>query len=153
MTRIAMSETLTSALTRYYDSVPYDSHPFPQTAVEHLEALAYMFGLDAPRPEHARVLELGCASGGNLIPFASRHSEATALGIDLSTVQISQGVDAIRLSGLANVTLRAFDIAAIDASFGQFDYIVCHGVYSWVPPEVQDAILRVCSENLAPNGA
>ena len=147
-----MSETLTSALTRYYDSVPYDSHPFPQTAVEHLEALAYMFGLDAPRPEQARVLELGCASGGNLIPFASRHSEATAVGIDLSTVQISQGLDVIRVSGLGNITLRAFDIAAIDASFGQFDYIVCHGVYSWVPPEVQDAILRVCSENLAPNG-
>lgn len=147
-----MSETLTSALTRYYDSVPYDSHPFPQTAMEHLEALAYLFGLDAPRPDQARVLELGCASGGNLIPFASRHSEATAMGIDLSTVQISQGVEAIRQAGLANVTLRAFDIAAIDASFGQFDYIVCHGVYSWVPPEVQDAILRVCSENLAPNG-
>ena len=25
-------------------------------------------------------------------------------------------------------------------------------MYSWVPPDVQDAILRVCSRNLAPNG-
>ena len=53
---------------------------------------------------------------------------------------------------MPNVELRAFDIANIDASFGQFDYIVCHGVYSWVPPAVQEAILRVCSENLRPNG-
>src|SRR5262249_32023714 len=33
-----------------------------------------------------------------------------------------------------------------------FDYIICHGVYSWVPPDIQDAILRVCSRNLSPNG-
>src|SRR4029434_7471331 len=35
---------------------------------------------------------------------------------------------------------------------GFFDYILCHGVYSWVPPEVQDKILRICSKHLAPQG-
>ena len=147
-----MPDSLTSTLTSYYDTVPYDSHPFPQSAVEHLEALAFLFGLDAPAPARARVLELGCAAGGNLIPFAARHPEARALGVDLSTVQVSQGVAAIAHAGLSNVELKAFNIADIDASFGQFDYIVCHGVYSWVPGPVQDAILRICSENLAPNG-
>ncbi|MGF6352078.1 methyltransferase regulatory domain-containing protein [Variovorax sp. W2I14] len=147
-----MPDSLTSTLTSYYDTVPYDSHPFPQSAMEHLEALAFLFGLDAPAPATARVLELGCAAGGNLIPFAARHPEASALGVDLSTVQVSQGAAAIAHAGLSNVELRAFNIADIDASFGQFDYIVCHGVYSWVPGPVQDAILRICSENLAPNG-
>lgn len=147
-----MPDALTSALTRYYDAVPYDSHPFPQTAMEHLEALAFLFGLDAPPPSQARVLELGCASGGNLIPFAARHPQARALGLDLSPVQIAQGHAHIAQVGLKNVELRVFDIASIDASFGEFDYIVCHGVYSWVPGAVQDAILRVCSEHLAPNG-
>jgi SAM-dependent methyltransferase len=144
--------TLTSTLTRYYDEVPYDSHPFPQTAMEHLEALAYLFGLDAPDPANARVLELGCAAGGNLIPFAARHAGAQALGVDLSPVQVAHGVAAIARTGLSNIELKAFDIADIDASFGQFDYIVCHGVYSWVPDPVQEAILRICSQNLAPNG-
>ena len=147
-----MPDSLTSTLTSYYDTVPYDSHPFPQSAVEHLEVLAFLFGLDAPAPARARVLELGCAAGGNLIPFAARHPEARAIGVDLSTVQVSQGVAAISHAGLSNVELRAFNIADIDASFGQFDYIICHGVYSWVPGPVQDAILRICSENLAPNG-
>ena len=147
-----MPDSLTSTLTNYYDSVPYDSHPFAQSAMEHLEALAFLFGLDAPMPANARVLELGCAAGGNLIPFAARHPDARALGVDLSTVQVSQGAAAIGHAGLSNIELRAFDIADIDASFGQFDYIVCHGVYSWVPGPVQDAILRVCSQNLAPNG-
>jgi methyltransferase-like protein len=145
-------DTLTSKLSRYYDEVPYDSHPFPQTAMEHLEALAYLFGLDAPGPAKSRVLELGCAAGGNLIPFAARHPDARAMGVDLSSVQVAQGEAAIAQAGLSNIELKAFDIADIDASFGQFDYIVCHGVYSWVPGPVQEAILRICSQNLAPNG-
>ncbi|MDH6595255.1 methyltransferase-like protein [Variovorax sp. TBS-050B] len=147
-----MPDTSISTLTSYYDAVPYESHPFPQSAIEHLEAIAFLFGLDAPPPARARVLELGCAAGGNLIPFAARHPEAQALGLDLSRVQVAEGVAAIDRAGLANVALRSFNLADVDASFGQFDYIVCHGVYSWVPGPVQDAILRVCAENLAPKG-
>lgn len=145
-------ESSTTTLSNYYDTVPYDSHPFPQSAVEHLEALAFLFGLAASAPAQARVLELGSAAGGNLIPFAARHPEARALGVDLSSVQIRQGQAAVDRARLANIELRTLDIASIDASFGQFDYIICHGVYSWVPAPVQEAILRVCSQNLAPNG-
>lgn len=145
-------DSMTTTLTSYYDTVPYDSHPFPQASAEHLEALAFLFGLDSPVPERARVLELGCASGGNLIPFAARHPDALAMGVDLSQVQLRQGATAIAQARLLNIELRVLDLATIDASFGQFDYIICHGVYSCVTPEVQDAILRVCSENLAPDG-
>jgi SAM-dependent methyltransferase len=147
-----MPDTLTTALTKYYDAVPYDSHPFPQTAAEHLEALAHLFGLETTPPSSARVLELGCAAGGNLLPFAARHPGGRAIGVDLSPVQVAQGAAAIAQAGLDNIELRTYDITDIDASFGQFDYVVCHGVYSWVPPTVQSAILRVCSENLAPHG-
>ncbi|MBU2288610.1 MAG: class I SAM-dependent methyltransferase, partial [Gammaproteobacteria bacterium] len=143
---------LTTTLTSYYDAVPYHSHPFPQSAPEHLEALAFLFGLDAPAPHNARVLELGCASGGNLIPFAARHPQARVMGVDLSSVQIRQGASAIGHAGLDNADLRAVDLATLDKSFGEFDYIICHGVYSWVPEAVQNAILRICRENLAPDG-
>jgi methyltransferase-like protein/SAM-dependent methyltransferase len=147
-----MADSQTDALGNYYNVVPYDSHPFPQTAVEHLEALAFLFGLETPPLAKARVLELGCAAGANLIPFAARHPGGKAVGVDLSSVQIAQGAAAIDRAQLSNVSLRTFNIAEIDASFGKFDYIICHGVYSWVPQEVQDAILRVCSENLTPTG-
>ncbi|GAA4329994.1 hypothetical protein GCM10023165_03200 [Variovorax defluvii] len=146
------SSTSPSLTTNYYDVVPYDSHPFPQSTIEHLEALAFLFGLAAPAPARARVLELGCAAGGNLIPIAARHPGAHMLGVDLSSVQIRQGQAAIDHAHLKNIELRALDISRIDASFGQFDYIICHGVYSWVPAPVQEAILRVCSQNLAPDG-
>ncbi|MGJ7581165.1 methyltransferase regulatory domain-containing protein [Variovorax sp. RHLX14] len=139
-------------LAKYYDEVPYDSHPFPQSAVEHLATRAFSFGLSAPDPAYARVLELGCAGGGNLIPFAGRYPHATALGIDLSPVQIESGIHAAKRAGLTNIDFRVADLTDIAASLGQFDYIICHGVYSWVPPSAQDAILRICNQNLAPDG-
>lgn len=147
-----MSNIAAAELTRYYDEVPYDSHPFPQSSVEHLASRAFLFGLPAPSASGARVLELGCAGGGNLIPFAARFPGASVVGVDLSPVQIAQAISAASCAGLENVDFRVMDIAEIDSSLGKFDYIVCHGVYSWVPESVQDAILRVCSENLTPDG-
>jgi methyltransferase-like protein len=136
-----------------YDEVPYTSHPFPLTAPENLAAVAHLFGLEAPPVATARVLELGCSSAGNLIPFAARTTDAQILGIDLSGVQIDIGRKRIEALGLSNIELREADLSALDAEkLGTFDYIICHGVYSWVPPHVQDAILRICKEHLALKG-
>ena len=148
----AMPSAESQQIGRYYDAVPYVSHPFPQTAIEHLEVLAALFGLEAPSPARARVLELGCASGGNLIPMAARLPQAHMVGVDLSAVQIHDGQQLLARVHVPNVELRTLSIADINEGLGLFDYIVCHGVYSWVPPEVQAAILRVCSQNLAPQG-
>ena len=136
-----------------YDEVPYTSHPFPLSAPENLAAVAHLFGLKTPPVATARVLELGCSSGGNLVPFAARTPDAQALGIDLSGVQIGLGKKRIEALDLSNVELREGDLSALDLKeLGAFDYIICHGVFSWVPPHVQDAILRICRENLAPDG-
>jgi len=136
-----------------YDAVPYESHPFAQSAPGHIAAVAYLFGLDAPALTHARVLEIGCSAGGNLIPFAAWHPQARVVGVDLSQVQIEKGRQRVHGLGLFNVELRRADIATIDlATLGQFDYVICHGVYSWVPGHVQDAILAAFQKLLAPNG-
>jgi methyltransferase-like protein len=98
------------------------------------------------------VLELGCASGGNILPLALRYPASHVVGIDLSAVQIDAGRKAAAELGLTNIELHQGDLSEIAPTLGVFDYIICHGVYSWVPPEVQEAILRVCHENLAPDG-
>lgn len=144
--------TLTERIGKAYDETPYVSSAFPATAPEHLRTVAHLFGLDAPSPTRARVLELGCAAGGNLIPFAARHPKTQVLGVDLSPVQIQAGVQVVADSGLKNLRLMQASIADLDASLGQFDYIICHGVYSWVPEEIREAILRVCSQCLAQDG-
>ena len=48
--------------------------------------------------------------------------------------------------------LEARSILEVDASMGTFDYIVCHGVYSWVPTDVRDKILAIARDRLAPQG-
>lgn len=144
--------SLNQTISDSYDATPYTSNAFPYTAPGHLHAVAHLYGLKTPSPSTARVLELGCAAGGNLFPFALAHPNAQAIGIDLSPQQIAAGQQLIDKIGLKNLELRAMSITDVDDSLGKFDYIICHGVFSWVPPEVREAILRVCRSNLSPDG-
>jgi SAM-dependent methyltransferase len=136
-----------------YDATPYTSDAFPQSAPGQLAAIAHVFGLAAPDVSAARVLEIGCAAGGNLIPFAATHPQARAVGVDLSQVQIDNGRMRVDALGLDNVELLAGDVAQVDlAALGQFDYIIAHGVYSWVPDNVREAILSTFRSSLTPSG-
>ena len=135
-----------------YDDVPYPNLAFQRTHPNRTAAMAALFGLTPPDPERARVLELGCAAGGNLLPMGVELPNAEFLGLDLSAKQIESGEAVRRAAGIGNVTLRQADLLDIDASLGKFDYIIAHGLFTWVPEPVQDKILSICRENLAPNG-
>ncbi|MCC6419898.1 MAG: class I SAM-dependent methyltransferase [Gemmataceae bacterium] len=142
-----MSETATT-----YDEVPYTGYAFPSTHPQRLAAVGTLLGMRPPPTERCRVLELGCGVGGNLIPMALGLPGGHFVGVDLSRRQIEMGQEVVRTLGLTNIELRALSILDVDASLGRFDYVICHGVYSWVPPPVQDKILDVCRDNLQPDG-
>ncbi len=135
-----------------YDIVPYPSDAFPQTDPRRMACVARMFGLIAADPRKARVLELGCASGGNILPLAGRLPQAEFVAVDFSAVQIGEAERLAREYGIKNIRFEHMSLADIDAGFGLFDYIICHGIYSWVTPEIQAAILRVCHDNLCDEG-
>jgi methyltransferase-like protein/SAM-dependent methyltransferase len=135
-----------------YDEVPYPSQPFPQTHPDRLATLATLFGLRPAPPGRCRVLELGCASGGNLVPLALALPECNFVGIDFSARQVAEGRAAIQALGLRNVELHHLSITDVDESFGEFDYVIAHGVYSWVPEAVQAALLDVCARRLTADG-
>ena len=116
------------ATSHDYDALPYLSLPVTYTQPNILAALAALCGLQAPSPGRARVLELGCASGGNLIPLAARFPAAHFVGLDLSARQIGDGNRRIAAFGLSNIELRSGDIAAVDVAPASFDYVICHGV-------------------------
>jgi len=134
------------------NTLPYESMPFAHTQPSNLAALAIFFGLRPPHVRNCRVLELGCASGGNIIPLAARFSEAQFTGIDLSTYHVEIGRERISSLGLTNVDIRQGDLADPYVVTGEYDYIICHGVYSWVPPAAQEGILNICGTLLARNG-
>ena len=117
-----------------------------------MAAAALWAGVEAPDVATARVLEIGCASGGHLIPLAAAWPKARFLGVDISPVQIAAGRDRIARAGLANIALDARSLHEIGAEDGAFDYIICHGLLSWVAEPLREALLRVVAERLAPNG-
>lgn len=135
-----------------YDQLPYDRLPFPETEPDFLAALAHLHGFDAADARSARVLELGCAQGGNLIPMAERYPAGEFVGIDLSRVQVDEGRAFVARAGLENISLLHGDIAALPDGLGEFDFIIAHGVYSWVPAAVRKALLARCRALLKPRG-
>jgi len=136
-----------------YDRVPYTSYTYAATHPDTLCVLGRLFGLSPAAPRRCRVLELGCASGGNLIPMAELLPASEFVGVDRSGVQINRGRALIGELGLANVRLEQADILELDPiTIGTFDYVICHGVFSWVPRPVQDRILALASAVLRPQG-
>jgi cyclopropane fatty-acyl-phospholipid synthase-like methyltransferase/methyltransferase-like protein len=135
-----------------YDELPYESRFVATSHPDRLAAMATIFGLKPPDVAGCRVLELGCADGGNLITMAQTIPGGTFVGVELSSRQVADGQALIGKLGLTNVELRAMSLMALDDSLGTFDYIVCHGVYSWVSADVRARILEVCSRNLSADG-
>lgn len=135
-----------------YDQLPYPSLPVDYSQPSQMAAMATLFGLTPPRIADGRTLELGCASGGNIIPLAARFPAASFLGIDLSQRHVEDGRRRVAQLGLTNVEIRHGDLTQASFRRETFDFIVCHGVFSWVPKVVQDAIFRICSESLAADG-
>lgn len=136
-----------------YDDLPYSSYAYQHSAPEQLAAVASLFGLPSGGVATARILELGCGSGGNLIPVALRHPQSKVIGVDISGVQIDAGRKYIERLGIDNISLIEADFLDLGPDFhGEFDYIIAHGVYSWVPPDVQEAVLNLIDRCLAPDG-
>ena len=142
-----MTDTVTS-----YDEVPYAYYCFPESHPRRLQAVAHLLGVEAPAPAECRVLELGCAVGGNIVPMAYSLPRATLVGIDLVASQIETAKKFAAGSGVQNLQLQAANIMDITPEWGKFDYVIAHGVLSWVPHEVAEKVLQICAEQLTPNG-
>jgi methyltransferase-like protein/SAM-dependent methyltransferase len=135
-----------------YERTPYPDFCYPQTHPNRMAAIGCLLGLD-PAPIHAcRVLELGCASGLNLIPMAESLPGSEFTGLDFAANQIAVGCNAIAELKLANIRLQVMDLLDVTGDLGRFDYIIAHGVFSWVPGPVRKKILHICRQHLAPNG-
>ncbi len=135
-----------------YDVVDYPSAALPQAHPGHLFAVARMFGCPAAPPARCRMLEVGCGDGLHLIACAVGLPEATFVGLDLSAAAVARGNRLIAELGLGNVTLVAADVTAWEPPAEPFDYAVAHGLYSWVPPFVRDAVLALFARVLAASG-
>lgn len=136
-----------------YDELPYPSFTFPQTNPDRLSTLAILHGLKPVSPSKCRYLELGCGDGTNIAYSATIFRDSEFFGIDLSTRHIDRARETSSVLDLNNTQFEAVDILDLDANeLGEFDYVVAHGLFSWVPDSVRDRILELMRDCLTENG-
>ena len=135
-----------------YDDLPYESLPLPDTHPDYLRAIARLYGVNAAPAESCRVLELGCAGGGNILPLAWYQPQCAVTGVELAHGHVREANALIDELNLKNAQVLHRSITDPLDDLGEFDYILAHGVFSWVPRAVQDRLLEICGQHLAPNG-
>jgi len=132
--------------------VLYPGHAYQRAHPEAMAAAATLFGMKPRDVERCRVLEIGCNQGGNLIPMAFGLPGSELVGIDLAPGAIARAQARIERMGLTNIRVHAMNLLDVVPEMGKFDYVIAHGVYSWVPAEVREKVLAVCRAHLNPNG-
>ena len=133
-------------------AMTYPNRAHEATHCDRLGVRARLFGVAAAPAEKCRVLELGCAGGANLVGMALDLPDSEFVGFDVSPEEIATGHALVDAVGVKNVKLSVKDVMDISRIDGEFDFIVAHGLYSWVSADAQAKILDVFGELLAPNG-
>jgi SAM-dependent methyltransferase len=134
-----------------YDEIAYPSLPRPQSHPSRIAALAAIAGMTPPPVSQWRVLEIGCGDASNLLPLAFEYPQGRFIGVDRAAVPLARGRDMAAKLGLANLDLYEADLLQWQPQ-GEFDYIIAHGFYSWVPSEIRNRLLALCAAALSPGG-
>jgi SAM-dependent methyltransferase len=135
-----------------YDAVAYPGQPYKDTHPDHLAAMATLHGLTPAPVDRCRVLEIGCSEGANLIPMAYALPGSQFVGFDLASQPVARGQERIGELGLQNIRIFSANLLDVDSELGEFDYVIAHGLYAWIPELVRDRLMALCARVLSPNG-
>ena len=140
------------ALVKSYNELPYTSFPDPARHPDRLATIGTLLGLDVAAIARCRVLELACGDGSNLVPIAATLPNADFVGFDFAAGPITRAQRMARELGLTNIRLLELDLRDLPNDLGSFDYIIAHGLYSWIPADVRAHVLPLIARHLAPSG-
>lgn len=139
----------------YVADTAYTNHYFAELAPAHLDFIAISAGVVPPDRTDGRFryCELGCGNGLSTLILAAANPDAKFVGIDFMPVHVSTAREMTRHAGLKNVDFHEVSFAdALDLAFEPFDYVVLHGVYSWISPDVRAEVVAFLKRYLAPGG-
>lgn len=136
----------------YLTSYDYPAVFHPEQSPLWLSAVLTGLGRRPPRAAGARWCEIGCGEGFGVAVLAAANPGMKFTGIDLNRAHIAKAKARAAAAGLENVSFHLADIAGPDAPEGDFDYIVSHGVFSWVGDGVRRAIAAWAARHIAPGG-
>ncbi len=145
---------MTRDLRGYVTDIPYLRDFKPMLAPAWLDHAALVCGVEPPARDHGFAwCDLGCGQGVTAAMLAATHPRGMFHGIDAMPAHIDHARRLAGEAGIGNVRFHLVDFAAaIDLDLPPLDYIVAHGVYSWVDAASQDALRGFIDRQLKPGG-
>ncbi|NLF24330.1 MAG: methyltransferase domain-containing protein [Deltaproteobacteria bacterium] len=135
-----------------YNQIHFASKPSPARHPSRFETIARLYGLEVKPFDTAKILELGCSTGDNLLPIACLYPDTKCVGIDAAANQIQEGKKNSELLQLKNIHWEAKSFAEADFGPEKFDYIICHGIFSWIDQNVRMQLFQLAAQSLGPQG-
>jgi SAM-dependent methyltransferase len=136
-----------------YDRYPFESQPGPERHIDRFAVLGCLFGVPTHSEKNFRVLEIGCSTGKNLIPQAEQFPGAEFFGVDISRSSIASAITSAQEVEVKNIQFQVADIREESSAIsGEYDFIICHGVLSWVEAPVRDRIFEIFGNHLSEHG-
>lgn len=120
-----------------------------------LDYVALLNGVAPPaRPAgQFRFCDLGCGFGMTALTLAAANPAAQVYGIDFMPEHIDVSRQLAERAGINNAFFHQLSFAqALAEDFEPFDYIVAHGVYTWVNAEVRAEVTAFIQRYLKPGG-
>jgi hypothetical protein len=115
--------------------------------------IARLHGMHPPPVETARVLQIGGGDGLDAMALAAAFPRGDFVNFDIAAQPIARGRRWSEAAKLSNIRHEVLDILeAADRLAGQFDYIIAHGIYAWVPDPVRAAVMPLIRRLLSPSG-
>jgi ubiquinone/menaquinone biosynthesis C-methylase UbiE len=138
----------------YVTDVTYLRDFKPMQAPAWLDHVALVGGVEPPdRGDGFAWCDLGCGQGVSAVVLAATHPSGRFFGIDAIPAHIDHARQLAAEAGIENATFETADFAAAaEREYPPFDYIVAHGVYSWVDEASQAALRRFFNRHLKPGG-
>ena len=134
----------------------YNRHQSPG-----LLSLACLMGnvdQNLPGPdEPISYLELGCGRGFGALLLAASNPRWTITAIDFLPAHVATARAWAAKAQLNNIRILEADLSTLAedpaaAEVPEADFVSMHGVWSWVPPSVQDGIVRLLQRKVKPGG-
>jgi SAM-dependent methyltransferase len=138
----------------YVTDVDYTAEFYDHLAPARLAYAALINGYSAPRLDRPFAwCELGCGKGITALALAALHPASEFHGCDLNRSHVAYGETLRSAAGVRNLRLHAKSIGEMQREpLPPFDFVVLHGVWSWVPPAVRGEIVEFLRRHLKPGG-
>lgn len=138
----------------YVTDIEYTSGFYRELAPTNMNFAALLRGFATPEANRSYTwLELGCGNGlsANALAACNPHSQFYAF--DFNPVHIQNAQRLVRDAAIKNVSFfeDSFE-EALRRDLPQMDYIVLHGIYTWVSRENREHIVALIRKLLKPGG-